>query len=197
MVEGRNFYLPGSSWSRSLSLNWSDTVTRLGTDWLNTSSTLLGWSGLLLWSSWLVHDWARRLLSQSGLIGDCVWGTAGISTGQSQKKLTLLQALEVISIIVLTTLNTLWVLALSTVFISSDLEDGTDWATVLTWAVIQADVVFTAVFWVSMTGEGTWVWIVAWWWALESSLSFWKQQQILKQSALSFNVIIANVAALN
>jgi len=102
---------------------------------------------------------ALDLPTEHRLVGDSVGGAAAIVSGQSQQQLALLQVLELFSVVVFASFNSLWIGTLSREFVSSDPENGSDWASVFTWAVVQANVVFSTVFRVSVTGESSWIWV--------------------------------------
>jgi len=146
-------------------LRWSDAVLR---SLLNTGVALLRWSSLLLSGLLLNLGRSFRLVTNGGSVSDGM--RAAAVTSQSQKKFALLQSLQIISIVVFTSFNALWVSTLTAVLISTNLVNSSDGTSVLTRAVIKTDVVFTTVFGVSVTGESSWVGVGISRWALESSL---------------------------
>lgn len=171
-LPGGRCNISNTLWSRSgsslwglllnLLLNWSHTVP--GRELLNTVVVDLGWGRLhfRLWGLW-------DLLAEVWLVGSLVVVVVSV---ESQEELALLDVLQLISVVVLTSVNTLWVFALTAELVRADLVDGSDGTSVLTWVSIQTDKVLSAVFWVSVTGEGAWVGVILLVGAHESSVVF-------------------------
>jgi len=131
---------------------------------LNTVVVDLGWGRLhfRLWGLW-------DLLAEVWLVGSLVVVVVSV---KSQEELALLDVLQLISVVVLTSVNTLWVFALTAELVRADLVNGSNGTSVLTWVSIQTDKVLSAVFWVSVTGEGAWVGVILLVGAHESSVVF-------------------------
>lgn len=92
---------------------------------------------------------------------------------QTGQKFALADALQIqVAVVILASGNIFWVFAVSGTVGVSDLEDGSDRASVLAGYTLQADVVLAAIIRMSVTGERSRVRDLTGGWASESSGNF-------------------------
>jgi hypothetical protein len=96
-----------------------------------------------------------------------------IPSSESKEKLTFSDSLQVIPIVVLTSLNPLGIRALTREGVISDFENGPNGTAILSRTSVETNVIFPTVLWVGVPGEGSALsGVVQGVWAFESAVGF-------------------------